>query len=258
MNPEIFNLSTYYPHLDEFSHKTILDGIRYPWDVLTKISDYIQGYIEEAAATVPSVSFDQLKVEKRTVGFEELMVTCHALVEIKERSIIAGTKILLEPGVVIEPGAMIKSPAIIGAKTEVRQGAYLRGNVIVGDYCTCGHTTEVKNSIFMNHTEAGHFAYVGDSVLGSYVNLGAGTKLANLQFRNKKAKLRQNFPEITLKLDGEIFHTGTAKIGAFFGDHGEAGCNSVIAPGVFLGFESWVMPNKTLVKGYYPPKTIIR
>ena len=258
MDPRIFDLNTYFPHLEEFAHKDILAGIRHPWDVFTKIDSYISAYITGAAASAPRVGFEQLRVDKRTVGFEEIMVSCNSLVQVQELCVIEGTEILLEPGVIIEAGAMIKSPAIIGADSEVRQGAYLRGNVIVGKHCTCGHTTEVKNSIFMNHSEAGHFAYVGDSVLGSYVNLGAGTKLANLQFRNKKAKLKQEFPPITLKLDGEVFHTGTAKIGTYFGDHGEAGCNSVIAPAVFLGYESWVMPNSTLVKGYYPPKTIIR
>jgi carbonic anhydrase/acetyltransferase-like protein (isoleucine patch superfamily) len=82
-------------------------------------------------------------------------------------------KILLGPGSVVEPGALIKGPAVIGKDTEVRQGAYMRGNCLVGDNCVVGHATEMKNSIMLDGAKAGHFAYVGDSILGKAAKLGA-------------------------------------------------------------------------------------
>ena len=97
-------------------------------------------------------------------------------------AVITGKQIAIGKGVLIETGAMVKSPAILGDYTEVRQGAYLRGYCLAGKRCVLGHTTEIKHSIFLNDAKAGHFAYVGDSILGQNTNLGAGTKFANLKF----------------------------------------------------------------------------
>ena len=110
----------------------------------------------------------------------------------------------------------------------------------------------------MNHTEAGHFAYVGDCILGSYVNLGAGTKLANLQFRRSADKVAVRFPRITLRFGDERIPTDLSKLGCILGDHAETGCNCVTAPGVFCGAHTWLYSNSTVAKGYYPPRSIIR
>ena len=74
----------------------------------------------------------------------------------------------------VEPGAMIKGPAIIGSNTVIRQGAYLRENCLIGDNCVIGHASEVKASIMLDGSQAPHFNYVGDSIVGRQVNLGAG------------------------------------------------------------------------------------
>ena len=105
-------------------------------------------------------------------------------VKLKTPIISENLGIRIGSGTILEPTAIIKGPAIIGKNNDIRQGAYMRGNVMVGDHCVIGHCTEIKNSILMNHVEAGHFNYVGDSILGSYVNMGAGSRLANVQFRS--------------------------------------------------------------------------
>jgi NDP-sugar pyrophosphorylase family protein len=258
MKEDFVNLETYFPELDGFKHKEIFNGIEWPWEVLTRIGSYLEKYIELHRKTLPEIMPRGVELMLRSMRFEEVILNVTGLVEIERDCIIAGTDILLEEGVILEPGAMIKAPAVIGKDSEVRQGAYMRGNSLVGERCTIGHTTEFKNSIFMNHSEAGHFAYVGDSVVGSYVNLGAGTKLANLQLRRATAKREETFPPIYLKIDGEKINTGTAKIGAFMGDFSEAGCNCVTAPGVFFGAHSWAFANKTVIKGYYSPHTVVK
>ena len=130
-------------------------------------------------------------------------------------------QIALGKGSRIEAGAYVKGPCIIGQNSVVRHGAYIRGDVIIGDGCVVGHTTEVKNSIFCNGAKAAHFAYIGDSLLGNNVNLGAGTKCANVRFD------RQN-----IEVDG--VDTGLRKLGAIFGDGSQTGCNSVTNPGTIL------------------------
>jgi bifunctional N-acetylglucosamine-1-phosphate-uridyltransferase/glucosamine-1-phosphate-acetyltransferase GlmU-like protein len=163
--------------------------------------------------------------------------------------VLAGSRIRFGRGVLVESGAFIKSPAVIGDYTEIRQGAYLRGYTLVGARCVVGHVTEVKHAIFLDDAKAGHFAYLGDSILGGNVNLGAGTKMANLRFVRGEVQIRT--PE------GKV-NSGLTKLGAILGDEVQTGCNSVTNPGTLLGRGSLVLPNATVPAGYHGPKSIIR
>jgi NDP-sugar pyrophosphorylase family protein len=156
-------------------------------------------------------------------------------------------QIYIGAGTVIEPTALVKGPAWLGNNTEVRHGAYIRGDVLVGDGCVVGHTTEIKSSVMLGGSKAGHFAYIGDSILGR-VNLGAGTKLANLKVVETP---------VVVKFEERSIETGLRKFGAILGDGVEMGCNSVTAPGTILGKNVIVYPNGT-ARGYYPPGIIVR
>jgi UDP-N-acetylglucosamine diphosphorylase / glucose-1-phosphate thymidylyltransferase / UDP-N-acetylgalactosamine diphosphorylase / glucosamine-1-phosphate N-acetyltransferase / galactosamine-1-phosphate N-acetyltransferase len=164
-------------------------------------------------------------------------------------AVLMGGRIALGRGVLVESGAMIKSPAIIGDFTEIRQGAYLRGYCLTGARCVLGHTTEVKHSILLGSAKAGHFAYLGDSILGQHVNLGAGTKFANLRF------LPGN---VAVRTKDALIDTGRRKFGAILGDNAQTGCNSVTNPGTLIGKEGLLLPNTTAPSGYHPPRTILR
>ncbi|MDR3204957.1 MAG: glucose-1-phosphate thymidylyltransferase [Deltaproteobacteria bacterium] len=161
---------------------------------------------------------------------------------------IAGDSIEIKRGAIIEPGAMLKGPTIIGEETEVRQGAYVRGSVLSFKGCVIGHATEAKNLLMLEGAKAGHFAYLGDSLLGGDVNLGAGTKLANLKM--VQAPFR-------FKAGGETIEVKRRKFGAVLGDKVETGCNSVTSPGVLMGPGSKLLPNVTAKGGYYPPRSLI-
>lgn len=164
-------------------------------------------------------------------------------------AVLSGKQISLGKGVLVETGAMIKSPAIIGDNCEVRQGAYLRGYCLAGDRCVLGHTSEIKHSILLNDAKAGHFAYLGDSILGNNANLGAGTKFANLRF------LPGN---VTFFHQGERIDTSRRKFGAILGDNAQTGCNSVTSPGTLMGKDSMLLPNTTAKGGYHPDRKILR
>ena len=151
-------------------------------------------------------------------------------------------------GALVETGAMIKGPSIIGPRSEVRQGAYVRGAVMSAPGAIIGHTTEAKNTLLMEGAKAGHFAYLGDSVLGLNVNLGAGTKLANL---------KMNEQPYTFKFEGESFQVKRRKFGAIIGDHSETGCNTVTNPGTLLGPKTRVLPNTSLAPGYRPGRSFL-
>ena len=144
-------------------------------------------------------------------------------------------RVYIAKGATVEATAYIKGPTYIGKDTEVRHGAYIRGNVYVGDKCVVGHTTEVKGSIFFDGAKAGHFAYIGDSVLGKNVNLGAGTKLANLKL--KRSIVKVTCPETKVRIS-----SGLEKLGAIMGDGSQTGCNAVLSPGTILEPKATVLP----------------
>lgn len=158
-------------------------------------------------------------------------------------------RIVLGPGTVVEPGALLKGPLVVGRDTEIRQGAYVRGDCLVGSGCVVGHTTELKSSILLDGAKAGHFAYIGDSILGRDVNLGAGTKLANLKMIPGNVSIRAGDQRID---------TGRRKLGAILGDHTEAGCNSVTSPGTLMGPRSMIYPAMAVPAGFYPTRTFVR
>ena len=164
-------------------------------------------------------------------------------------AVFSDENIEIGKGVTVEPGAMIKGPAIIGDFTEIRQGAYVRGDCLLGNGCTVGHTTEIKHSIFLDGATAGHFAYIGDSILGHNVNLGAGTKFANLKFAPGT---------ISVVYEKKRYNTERRKLGAILGDDVQTGCNAVTNPGTILGCKSLVGPNMAVKPGVYGPQSIIR
>lgn len=129
--------------------------------------------------------------------------------------------------------ATLIGPAWIGPETEVRPGAYVRGNVIVGAGCVLGNSCEFKNCLLMDKVQVPHFGYVGDSVLGNGAHLGAGVILSNLRLDQQPVSVR--LPDVTVD-------TGLRKFGAVLGDQAEVGCNAVLQPGTLMGKRSLVMP----------------
>ncbi|MFH1562142.1 MAG: glucose-1-phosphate thymidylyltransferase [Nitrospirota bacterium] len=222
--------------LSDFEHKAIFDDVQYVWEIIPKIEDYIKQVIQQR-------------------GKPQQGKPSEILGEIMDGAYLIGDDILIGEGTVVEPGSFIKGPTIIGKNTQVRQGAYVRGSVLVGDNCIVGHTTEIKNAIMLNGAKAGHFAYIGDSILGAEVNLGAGTKLANFKFENLVSTRQAS--SITIRVNDKVYETGLRKFGAILGDNVETGCNSVTSPGTLLGPKSIVYPNTT-IKGYHPANSIIK
>jgi len=148
-------------------------------------------------------------------------------------------------GTVIEPGVLIQGPCIIGKNCTIRHGAYIRGPFVCGDSCHIGHSAELKHSILLDGACATHFVYVGDSILGNAVNLGAGVKCANLRLDRQ---------EVAVQLNGKRVKTGLKKFGALIGDRSQIGCNSVLNPGTFFGMESFSYPLMNL-SGFVPPRS---
>lgn len=159
----------------------------------------------------------------------------------------------IEPGVLVGANvkiaktATIEAPAIIGANTELRPGAFIRGNVIIGEGCVIGNSSELKNSILLNHVQVPHYNYVGDSILGDYAHMGAGSILSNL---------KSGGSNIVIHGDKE-YETGMRKIGSFLAEHADIGCGSVLNPGTIIGKNTSVYP-LTSCRGVYPANSIVK
>ena len=162
---------------------------------------------------------------------------------------LSGDRIAIGKGTRIHPGAVIEGPIWIGRGVEIRAGAYLRGGSWIGDDSVVGTHTEVKRSIFLPGARAPHQNYVGDSILGAGVNLGAGTILSN--FRHDGAA-------IAIPTGSGRLATGRRKLGAILGDGVLTGCNAVLHPGVVVGRGSQVYPGVQLRAGIYPAACIVK
>ena len=144
------------------------------------------------------------------------------------------------------PTATVIGPCIIGRGTEVRPGAFIRGNALVGDNCVVGNSTELKNVILFDNVQVPHYNYVGDSILGYKAHMGAGSITSNV--KSDKAL-------VIVHNQGEELPTGRKKVGAMLGDRVEVGCNSVLNPGTVIGRDSNVYP-VSCVRGVIPPESI--
>lgn len=256
--------------LGSFEHKGLFKKPSPVWEALKELKGYMD---DHDYPSLPGLIRTGEPLNRPVVVFEEEYITADDLTfEISEVSkgglkiyrngeilegaslimagaVLNGGRIRLGRGTLVEPGAFLQSPSIIGDNTEVRQGAYIRGYCLAGNRCVIGHTTEVKHSILLDGAKAGHFAYLGDSILGNEVNLGAGTKMANLRF------LPGN---ILIKTEEGTRDTGLRKCGAIMGDHSQTGCNSVTNPGTLLGKKTLIIPNTTAPSGYHKDGTILR
>ena len=250
-------------NLKDFDHQEIFSKDEAVWTTLDRLKDYLATFFQESwpLATItgqvekPLVIYkgevrDDLEV--KATGPKNLIQVFMKGEILEDVAVVLpgaylfNDTIIIGSGTVVEPGALIKGPAVIGNNTEIRQGAYLRGDCLVGNGCVVGHTTEIKGSIMLDGAKAGHFAYIGDSILGRDVNLGAGTKLANLKMVPGS---------VSVWTDEKQYDTGRRKIGAILGDKTETGCNSVTSPGTLIGPHSVVYPGVSVPARYYPGKT---
>lgn len=131
----------------------------------------------------------------------------------------------------IHKTAVIQGPVYIGKGAIIGPCAYIRGPAYIGENCVVGHCTEVKNSILLPGAKAAHSNYVGDSILGMNVNLGAGTRIANLRL-DREEIIVDLFCKIEGGMNGYIkIDTGRKKFGSILSDGVQTSCNVVLDPG---------------------------
>lgn len=147
---------------------------------------------------------------------------------------------------IVAPTAFLGAPCIIGANTEVRHCAFIRGSALVGDNCVVGNSVELKNVILFDNVQVPHYNYVGDSILGYKSHMGAGSLTSNV---------KSDKTLVVVKNGEKKLETGLKKFGAILGDYVEVGCNSVLNPGTVIGKFSNIYPT-SCVRGVVPENSI--
>ena len=193
----------------------LFEGKCYPWEILPELKDFIR----KLGATLSPEEYDEVSPE-----------------------------VWVHKTATVAPSALIAGPTVIGAGTEVRHCAFIRGSALVGEGCVVGNSTEIKNAVIFDGVQIPHYNYVGDSILGFRSHMGAGVVASN--FRSDKGNVNVH--------DGnEIIATGLRKLGAILGDGVDVGCNSVLCPGSVVGRDCIVYP-LSRVRGYLPERSIYK
>ena len=202
----------------DLSHTMAAEYLRqftYPWEAL----DGIKAMILSLGETLPAEEYDQVSPQ-----------------------------VWVHKTAVVAPTAYLGAPCIIGAETEVRHCAFIRGSALVGKKCVVGNSVELKNVILFDNVQTPHYNYVGDSILGYKSHMGAGSITSNV---------KSDKTLVTVKNGAERIETGRKKFGAILGDHVEVGCNSVLNPGTVLGRRASVYPT-SCVRGCVPEDHIYK
>jgi UDP-N-acetylglucosamine diphosphorylase / glucose-1-phosphate thymidylyltransferase / UDP-N-acetylgalactosamine diphosphorylase / glucosamine-1-phosphate N-acetyltransferase / galactosamine-1-phosphate N-acetyltransferase len=184
-----------------------------PWAVLARLDDFLRSLVGDVAG------------------------------DVHPTAVLEGP-VRVDVGASIGPHAYVQGPAWFMTGSSVGHGAYVRGGVLLASGAKVGHATEVKRSVFLRGAKAPHFNYVGDSVLGHDVNLGAGVKVANLKAFGGTISM------------GET-STGLRKLGALVGDGASIGCNAVLAPGTVVGAGT-VVYHGALLRGLVPAHSVVK
>lgn len=186
--------------LEHTQAKAYLARFTYPWEALSGLKDYIR----ELGKTLDREEYREIAPE-----------------------------IWVHKSAKIAPTASLNPPCIIGAGTEVRHCAFIRGSALVGEGCVVGNSAELKNAILFDGVQTPHYNYVGDSILGFKAHMGAGSVTSNV---------KSDKTLVNVRCGDERIETGLKKVGAMLGDFAEIGCNSVLNPGCVIGRNSNVYP----------------
>ena len=178
-------------------------------------------------------------------GIKEEIIRLGQLLD-KEAYTEVSPQVWVHRTAVVAPTAYLGAPCIIGADTEVRHGAFVRGSALVGEGCVVGNSVELKNVILFAKVQVPHYNYVGDSILGYKSHMGAGSITSNV---------KSDKTLVTVRSKEEAIETGLKKMGAMLGDLVEVGCNSVLNPGTVIGRESNIYP-LSCVRGVVPARSI--
>jgi len=214
---------------------------------------HFRAVVAEGAEFDPSYVVGSASADRPgTIGLDRGARLLGAVVYPGEGDVYVGAETL------VEPGAGLKGPTILMEANEIRQGAYFRGNVIVGS--NSGGTAfrgELKNVVMMNDANFPHPSYLGDSLCGFATHFGNQVTAANLGiFQGLRARDRRT--NVVIAVDGARYDLGLVKMGVVLGDMTQIGCSSVVAPGTLIGPHCVAYGLCNIDRGLYDAGTLFK
>lgn len=195
--------------------KGLFEENEYPWEILDKIGDFIMKLGPTLSEDEYYHAVENVWIHKSVQAYQTITVT---------------------------------GPAIIGEGTEIRPGAFIRGNVIAGKNVVMGNSCEYKNCILFDDVQTPHYNYIGDSILGYKAHTGAASLTSNV---------KSDKQHVVIHFEDENVDTGRKKVGAMIGDYAEIGCGAVLNPGTIIGRNTNVYP-LTSVRGAISADSIVK
>ena len=195
--------------------RELFEGNEYPWEILDKIGDFIMKLGPTLSEDEYYHAVENVWIHKSVQAYQTITVT---------------------------------GPAIIGEGTEIRPGAFIRGNVIAGNNVVMGNSCEYKNCILFDNVQTPHYNYIGDSILGYKAHTGAASLTSNV---------KSDKQHVVIHFEDENVDTGRKKVGAMIGDYAEIGCGAVLNPGTIIGRNTNVYP-LTSVRGAISADSIVK
>lgn len=208
----------------------------WPWDLLARQAEAIGRAVSRIGDGV--IAGD---THPQSILVEETNMHISEGAEVSAGAILDASKgpILLADGVTIEPGAILIGPVALGEGCTIRAGAVLRGPVTAGPVCKLGG--EISETVFLGYANKQHGGYLGNAIVGEWVNLGAGTN---------NSDLKNNYAPVSVTIGGETINSGEIHFGAIIGDHVKTAINTQLNTGSVIGVGS------NLFGAGFPPKTV--
>ncbi len=211
--------------------RDVVRCVQFPWQIF-ELNDYA---IREDFLLITRKRKSQnipkhvKRVSASNIFLEKGVVLEHCILNASEGPIYIGKN------AVIMDGAILRGPVSIGGEAVVKMGAKIYGATTIGPKCIVGG--EIKNSVFGDYSNKAHDGYVGNSVIGAFCNLGAGTSNSNL--KNNASTIKVKMPKSTINVG--------LKCGFFMGDYSRTAINTSINTGTVVGvccniFETGLTP----------------
>jgi UDP-N-acetylglucosamine diphosphorylase/glucosamine-1-phosphate N-acetyltransferase len=213
--------------------------IEYPWD-LTAFNGWAIGQdLELLRRSQKSAGFsssNKITGDPENIFVEEGVKMEHCFLNTEMGPIHIGRN------AEVMEGAMLRGPISIGANAVVKMGAALYGATTIGPHGIAGG--EIKNSIMLSHSNKAHEGYLGDAVIGSWCNLGAGTSCSNIRNTGNAVKV--------WSMHEHRFIEAGIKCGLLMGDYSRCGINTSFNTGTVVGVCANIFQSGSLQPKYIP------
>jgi UDP-N-acetylglucosamine diphosphorylase/glucosamine-1-phosphate N-acetyltransferase len=199
--------------------KDKIKALQYPWEIFQWNGEAIEQDFELITAKRKSQSISKTNT---VIKESKIFIEKGARVEYSTLNASAGPIYIGKNAEVME-GCMIRGPFSLGEKAVLKMGTKVYGATSVGPYC--GAAGEIKNSVMFGYSNKAHDGYLGDSVIGEWCNLGAGTSNSNM--KNNAGEVRIWTPK------GQM--SAGYKCGVLMGDYSRTMINTALNTGTVVG-----------------------